>query len=451
MTHGLGRVLVVDDDEVIRRLIAVNLQLEGFDVETAVDGQDCLERVTEIDPDVITLDVMMPRLDGWETAVQLRKSPQTAHIKVVLITARAQEDDKSRGGRVGADAYLTKPFDPNEMIRVVRPRRRRSAVSPQPALVITAGLRRAIVAAAGRQDADPLLRPGRRRAVTRPACPSGSTLATPARRPRGSPAGSATSCGSPGPRSPGPASSPSPSPTPPWPAWRSGSPTPDRPARKATRWPAAPSPRPAGRRSRVAAARAALAAELTVRLATAAGAIMSTERTPVPAPAPPPPGPVAEAIHYAGPDAVRFALARMPPSSRPPEAAVLARQVLANPAYAVRYAHTAAAAVLRWAAALEIRPAGFKPRLLAEPGELALLDALSWLPERVAAAARRGRPDEFAGYLAELAARTIDTMSTTSFRKIPDITSERLWLADAARTGLAAGLGLLGIAAPPRL
>ena len=120
VTHGLGRVLVVDDDEVIRRLIAVNLQLEGFDVETAVDGQDCLERVAEIDPDVITLDVMMPRLDGWETAVQLRKSPETAHIKVVLITARAQEDDKNHGSRVGADAYLTKPFDPNEMIRVIR-------------------------------------------------------------------------------------------------------------------------------------------------------------------------------------------------------------------------------------------------------------------------------------------------------------------------------------------
>src|ERR1700759_4977983 len=118
VAHGLGRV--VDDDEVIRRLIAVNLQLEGFDVETAVDGQDCLARVTEIDPDVITLDVMMPRLDGWATAVQLRKSPETAHIKVVLITARAQEDDKNHGSRVGADAYLTKPFDPNEMIRVIR-------------------------------------------------------------------------------------------------------------------------------------------------------------------------------------------------------------------------------------------------------------------------------------------------------------------------------------------
>jgi CheY-like chemotaxis protein len=120
VTRGLGRVLVVDDDEVIRRLIAVNLQLEGFEVETAVDGQDCLEKVADIDPDVITLDVMMPRLDGWETAVQLRRSPETAHIKVVLITARAQEDDKDRGALVGADAYLTKPFDPNEMIRVVR-------------------------------------------------------------------------------------------------------------------------------------------------------------------------------------------------------------------------------------------------------------------------------------------------------------------------------------------
>jgi arginyl-tRNA synthetase len=200
-------------------------------------------------------------------------------------------------------------------------------------------------------------------------------------------------------------------------------------------------------------ARAALAAELTARLATAAGAtlLIDPERVPVPAPAPPPRDPVAEAVDYAGPDAVRYALARMPPGGEPPEAAVIARHVLANPAYAVRYAHAAAAAVLRWAAALGTRPAGFTPRLLAEPGELVLLDALSWLPERVAVAARRGRPDEFAGYLAELAARTIDTMSSTSFRKIADISSEQLWLADAARTGLAAGLGLLGIDAPSRL
>jgi CheY-like chemotaxis protein len=120
VTQALGRVLVVDDDEVIRQLIAVNLTLEGFDVSTAVDGQDCLDKVTAIAPQVITLDVMMPRLDGWVTAVELRKNPQTSHIKVVLITARAQEDDKNRGHQIGVDAYLTKPFDPGEMIRVVR-------------------------------------------------------------------------------------------------------------------------------------------------------------------------------------------------------------------------------------------------------------------------------------------------------------------------------------------
>ena len=112
-------MLVVDDDEVIRQLIAVNLTLEGFDVATAVDGQDCLDNVAAIEPDVITLDVMMPRLDGWVTACQLRRNPETSEIKVVLITARAQEDDKKRGREIGVDAYLTKPFDPSEMIRVV--------------------------------------------------------------------------------------------------------------------------------------------------------------------------------------------------------------------------------------------------------------------------------------------------------------------------------------------
>ena len=120
MAQGLGRVLVVDDDEVIRQLIAVNLTLEGFDVATAVDGQDCLDKVTAIDPDVITLDIMMPRLDGWMTASLLRRNAETSTIKVVLITARAQEEDIARGAHVGADAYLTKPFDPGEMIRVVR-------------------------------------------------------------------------------------------------------------------------------------------------------------------------------------------------------------------------------------------------------------------------------------------------------------------------------------------
>jgi DNA-binding response OmpR family regulator len=117
---SLGRVLVVDDDEVIRQLIAVNLQLEGFEVEMATDGQDCLDRVRNIKPDVITLDIMMPRLDGWVTAVRLREDDATRHIKVVMITARAQEHDIQRGREIGVDAYVTKPFDPAELIRTVR-------------------------------------------------------------------------------------------------------------------------------------------------------------------------------------------------------------------------------------------------------------------------------------------------------------------------------------------
>jgi arginyl-tRNA synthetase len=226
-------------------------------------------------------------------------------------------------------------------------------------------------------------------------------------------------------------------------------------------------------------ARAALAAHLTARLARAAGATVNFRPNdpwflpPAPDPRarlipngpwflPPPPrsqppgeaGPVAAAIGYAGADAVRFALARTPPGAAPPPASVIARHLLANPAYAVRYAHAAAAAVLRWAAALGAGPAGpeeFRPRLLTGPEELVLLDALSWLPERVAMAARRGRSDEFAGYVEGLAARTIDTMSTTGFRKVAGIGSERLWLAAAARAGLAASLGLLEVGAPDRL
>jgi DNA-binding response OmpR family regulator len=129
VTDPLGRVLVVDDDEVIRQLIAVNLQLEGFEVETAVDGQDCLDKVIAVNPLVITLDIMMPRLDGWVTAVKLREHPATSHMKVVMITARAQDHDIQRGHEIGVDAYVTKPFDPAELIRTVR---KLASVGPQP-------------------------------------------------------------------------------------------------------------------------------------------------------------------------------------------------------------------------------------------------------------------------------------------------------------------------------
>ncbi len=113
-------MLVVDDDDVIRQLISVNLELEGFEVSTASDGRDCLARVRDVAPDVVTLDVMMPEMDGWDVAAQLRADPETAGIRIVLLSARAQEADLRRGDSIGVDAYLTKPFDPEELIDTVR-------------------------------------------------------------------------------------------------------------------------------------------------------------------------------------------------------------------------------------------------------------------------------------------------------------------------------------------
>jgi DNA-binding response OmpR family regulator len=114
------RVLVVDDDDVIRQLICLNLELEGFEVYQAADGLDALDKVREINPAVVTLDIMMPKLDGWDAAARLRSDPATAHVRVVLLSARAQEADLKRGSRLGVDFYLTKPFDPDELVAVVR-------------------------------------------------------------------------------------------------------------------------------------------------------------------------------------------------------------------------------------------------------------------------------------------------------------------------------------------
>jgi CheY-like chemotaxis protein len=114
------RVLVVDDSEVIRSLITVNLELEGFEVIQAVDGQDALDKVLDVHPDVMTIDVKMPRLDGFDTVERLRADPRTQDLKIAMVTACAQVDDLRRGDEVGVDAYVTKPFDPTTLVRTVR-------------------------------------------------------------------------------------------------------------------------------------------------------------------------------------------------------------------------------------------------------------------------------------------------------------------------------------------
>jgi DNA-binding response OmpR family regulator len=120
VTETLGRVLVVDDSPVIRQLISVNLEMEGFEVITAVDGQDALEKILTAVPDVMTIDVKMPRLDGFETVALVRSDPRTAQLKVAMVTACAQESDVRRGAEVGVDAFITKPFDPSNLVRTVR-------------------------------------------------------------------------------------------------------------------------------------------------------------------------------------------------------------------------------------------------------------------------------------------------------------------------------------------
>lgn len=114
-----GRVLVVDDNKVIRQLIRVNLELEGLEVVTAADGVECLDLVHQVQPDVVTLDVVMPRLDGLRTAAQLRSDPRTAHLPLAIVSACTQYEVDS-GLDVGVDAFLAKPFEPAELVRLVR-------------------------------------------------------------------------------------------------------------------------------------------------------------------------------------------------------------------------------------------------------------------------------------------------------------------------------------------
>jgi CheY-like chemotaxis protein len=114
------RVLVVDDDEVIRRLIAINLELEGFEVSEAADGQACLDAITQVAPHVVVLDVAMPDLDGLATTARLKADPTTSSVRIVMVSARAQQADVRRGLAAGVDVYLTKPFDPEVLIRAVR-------------------------------------------------------------------------------------------------------------------------------------------------------------------------------------------------------------------------------------------------------------------------------------------------------------------------------------------
>ncbi|MGW1066477.1 response regulator [Streptomyces aureus] len=119
MPGASGRVLVVDDNKVIRQLIRVNLELEGLEVVTAADGAECLDVVHQVRPDVVTLDVVMPRLDGLRTAARLRADPRTRDLPLAIVSACTQYEVDA-GLDVGVDAFLAKPFEPAELVSLVR-------------------------------------------------------------------------------------------------------------------------------------------------------------------------------------------------------------------------------------------------------------------------------------------------------------------------------------------
>lgn len=114
------RILVVEDDKHISKLIKYNLEKEGFQSTVVITGEEALE-VLQLDPiDLIVLDVMLPKMDGFETCKRIRQNKAVAHIPIVLLTARGEEIDRIIGFELGADDYMVKPFSPRELILRIR-------------------------------------------------------------------------------------------------------------------------------------------------------------------------------------------------------------------------------------------------------------------------------------------------------------------------------------------
>ncbi|NDJ52357.1 MAG: response regulator transcription factor [Chloroflexi bacterium] len=122
-----GRILIIDDDAALLHLMDYNLQQEGYDVQTAVNGRDGLRAVFEKRPDLVILDVMMPAMDGFETCQRIR---ELTDVPIIMVTARHQEEDIVRGLELGADDYIIKPFRLSELNARVRAAMRRAQMAP---------------------------------------------------------------------------------------------------------------------------------------------------------------------------------------------------------------------------------------------------------------------------------------------------------------------------------
>jgi CheY-like chemotaxis protein len=116
-----AKILIVDDEAHIRMLIEQTLEEledEGVEILTAGDGLEALEVIRSQQPELVFLDVMMPKMNGFDVCQAVKRDPATSRARVVLLTAKGQEFDRQRGEQVGADLYMTKPFDPDELLEV---------------------------------------------------------------------------------------------------------------------------------------------------------------------------------------------------------------------------------------------------------------------------------------------------------------------------------------------
>ncbi len=111
-----GKILVVDDEIYIVHILDFSLGMEGYSVVTALDGEQALEKAQAEKPDLIVLDIMMPKLDGYETCKRLKADPATRAIPVILLSAKGRNVDQKVGFEVGADDYITKPFSPRKLV-----------------------------------------------------------------------------------------------------------------------------------------------------------------------------------------------------------------------------------------------------------------------------------------------------------------------------------------------
>ena len=111
-----GRILVVDDEIYIVHILDFSLGMEGYEVLTALDGEQALERLKSDKPDLIVLDIMMPKVDGYEVCRAIKANPETQHIPVILLSAKGRNVDQKMGFDVGADDYITKPFSPRKLV-----------------------------------------------------------------------------------------------------------------------------------------------------------------------------------------------------------------------------------------------------------------------------------------------------------------------------------------------